>query len=286
MSFHWSENAAVSIDNLVGHIIDELVLQSWTEPDVGYDVVRNPDADFDVYMALEATNKRYIQFEIGNWNTGTHVMNTPKISFGALIADMAASFPAGTETGQVEISFDDDYFIVVWNYRGNGADFRNCFSYVGFLHVYTIGDEMLTGGSSLFKGNNATPTNDTITAGSCIVMKDLSGATTKPIYMACEICPYTGWTAGCPRLQIKAAKQNYRYLMPVWIGSNSTLIAGGENAGIRGRLQETYGGQYYDTMTNGQTLEAADSKIFRYFSQLDAITTYSNFSTRLLYRKQ
>ena len=274
-----------SIDNLVGYIFDELKNNGgWSEIDAGYKVLRNPDGDFEVFFDLEATNKRYIQIEIGEngaWDTGSHSMGTPKISFGIVLYDGASA--AGASEGTVKLSYDDGYCVLVTDYKSAGANYRRCLAYIGLAHNYKAGDTCLIGGSTLFRGGTTIPTNDSTIALACIMMHDLSGVANKPSYQSYSVGSGS-WTANAPRGRIHAAKQDYRLMFPVWLGSTSGYPSGGENAGIRARLETVYCGCYDDAETHGQTIIISGTTIeYSYFIQAD-VTSYSHFPTHLLFR--
>jgi len=284
MSWRYNSDDSKSIDDLVSWIITELKdTGGWTEVDSGYDVLQNPDGDFDVYFSLEASDKRYIQVEIGEagtWNTSTHSMDTPKISFGIVLYDGASA--TGSDTGLVKMGYDDDYCYIMTDYKSAGANYRRCFAYIGLAHAYASGDTCLVGGSTLFRGSTTAPTNDATGAMTIKMMKDVSGSATKPTYTPATVCVAT--SGNTPRGQLNAAKQGYRYFIPIWLRSNSSYPSGGENAGIRARLNEVYAAFNEDSEAHGETIKLSNStKEYMYFIQADT-TSYTHLFGRLLFR--
>lgn len=280
MAFHYKEDTNIQVDNIVSTILGNLkTIGSYSEPDVGYAVVRNPTSEFDIYLVLEATNKRYLQYEIGNWNAVSHSMDNA-ISFGQIIVDQAGAL-GGTELGYIRMSFDDEMVHVWLDYKGV-ANGRRSVASMGSMVAYAPSDLMVSGGCSLFRGTTTNPTNDSVNAGYSKVLYDVAGSPTKPTYIITSIASLQGWITGQPYGLFYAPKINKRYLVPKYLQSYSAL-SGGENAGIRGRLDLCYENANYDTETHGQTVEAADGKVFMLFIQ-DVVSTYHHYGTKMWIR--
>ena len=206
MAFHWHEASGVDIDSLADAVMDELIVTGgWTNTDDGY-CVTDPSAKFDLAIAIEATHKRYIQFEVadaGTFNIGTHSMGTPKISWGHIFINAAAA--NGTDECTLKMSYDNNYAIIMTDFRPNGATYRRCLTYAGLLEPFESTDECISGGSTLFKEATPAPTNDEITGGEIRLLDDISHVANKPAYICCGVMPFdgNGSTNRQPRIQIQ-----------------------------------------------------------------------------------
>lgn len=284
MSFRWKEYDSVAIDDLVDTIIDDLVNNGgWTKPDSGYDVVRNPTSEFDVYIELDGVNKTFLQFEVGEWNTGSHSMDVA-ISFGQVLFDYNASYPVGTEIGLLKMSYDDTHVWIWTNYKGNGTYYRRVLSYSGKAKPYAAGDLVITGGSTMLMGSYSVPVNDSQN-GMIRVLHDISHVATKPVYQVGTIAPVAGFTQQSPRLRIHAPLIDKRYFFLIFLMSDSASPVGGEDAGVRARLYDGYCGGYYDASAHSQTVEAPDGKEYMVFEQVD-LQSRNNIFMRILVRSK
>jgi hypothetical protein len=286
MAFGYASNGNIDIDDIITTILDELKDNgNWTATDAGYNVVTDPDGNFDMYLALESTNKRYIQVEVGEagtWNTSTHSMDTPKIEFGVIIKDHADA-ATGTDKGTVKIGYNDDFCFFITDYTAVDSDHQRCFSYVGLAHAYDGDDEVLIGGST-FNDGTPSPTNTAGTANTICVMRDISNVTNKPIYYIAAISTNLTSNNNSPRGLTYAAVQDYRYLTPVFLCSvSASYPAGGEAAGLRARLQDVYVAFSDDGYAHGTSLVASDNKEFELFLQDDSFTN-NNLPCSLWFR--
>lgn len=292
MSFrHKDWGSAIALGDIVSSIATELIGPgSWSEIDSSstWTVLRDTNNTMDIEIVFfAAPGSWHMEFTVGrydDWNTIAHAWKGTAITFtcSAVVVNTAPS----NEIGNLEASYDDDHFVIFYDYRGNGANFRRGIVYCGLALPYTSGDVCLTCGSTMFNDSGASPTN-TVTAPSTMpLIYDISGTPTKPNYAVIGFSPL-GYTPSNyqPRCTIKATKQNYRLILPILLGSTSTIPTGGENAGIRCRLQNLYLGMQYDDVAYGETLRATDNKIYEYFEQADVLT-YSHITTRLLWRIQ
>lgn len=285
MSFRWKEDDSVAIDDLVDAIIDELVNNGgWSKPDSGYDVVRNPTSEFDVYIELDGVNKMFLQFEVGEWNAVSHSMDVA-ISFGNVLFDSNTGYPVGTETGFLKMSYDDTHAWIWTDYKGNGAAYRRALSYAGKAKTYAADDLVVVGGSTDFKGSYAVPVNDASTTGTIRVLYDISEIATKPTYHSGTIAPVIGFLTGFPRLRIHAPLIDKRYFFLIFLMSDSASPTGGEDAGVRARLYDGYSGGYYDSEAHGQTIEAPDGKEYMYYKQVDNVS-YCHMVNSILVRSK
>jgi len=288
MSFRYHAASGVAIDSLADAIMDELINNGgWTNTDDGY-CVTDPNDKFDLAITIEATNKRYIQFEIadqGTFNTGTHSMDTPKISWGHIFVNAASA--NGTDECNLIMSYDNEYVIIMTDFTGVGANYRRCLTYGGLLYPLESTDECITGGATLNNEATPNPTNDEVTAGEIMLLHDISHAANKPSYVTCGLMPFDGNGSinRQPKIQIQSAVVNKRYLINCYVASNTAMpVANGEDAGLRANFRGMIMGGAYDSMTHGQVLEAADGKKYYYFEQ-DTTWNYTNMPTVLLVRK-
>ena len=285
MSFYYKNMGEVEIDDVITDLISYLVLGGWSEPDSGYDVVLDPNGEFYVNMDLEATNKRYLQFEIGHdYNTGTHVMTAPFISIGFVMADTSTGHPTGTEKGAVEMNCDDYHFCLWGDWTTNGANYRKNFIYLGYAKAKDSADSVLLGGAHLFRGTNATPTNDATVVSTLKVLKDVNGVSNKPTY-SCYVLQQMAASAKsqeAPRGQIHSVVANRRYIPEIHIGSN-TSISGGEASGLRATLYDLYHGFYDDAESHGNTGQGTDLKEFKYWKHATDFS-YCNIPTQVMVR--
>ena len=287
MSFRWYSSEGVTIDTLADTIMDELINNGgWTNTDDGY-CVTDPNATFDLAITLEAVNKRFFQFEIadqGIFNTGTHTMGTPKISYGhTFVNDASAN---GADECNLYMSYDDEYVIIITDFTAEGANYRRCLSYHGLLYPLESTDECITGGATLFRDTTPAPTNDETTTGEIILLDDVSHAANKPSYCVNVMQPISGGSSnGQPKIIIQSAVINKRYLISPYVSSHTSYpAANGEVAGFRAYFRNMYAGGAYDGMTHGQVLEASDGKEYYYFEQ-DTQFSYFHIPTALLVRK-
>lgn len=289
MALKWYESDSnITIDSLVSLVKTQLIANGYTDPDPGYSVVRITDTDIDIAMILEATNKRYLQFQIGHWNAGTHDMPDPKIQFGHVIADTSSGHPTGSEQGLFKLSYDTMYFILWTDYKGIAASYRRNVSYAGFAFPFASADKIVTGGSVMNRGAYAIPVNDELTRGIVRIMKDLSGSETKPSYGIGGISHYIFSSSptinGAVRGTVYAATPDKRYMVPIWLGSFHNFPTGGEDAGFRGRLYNVYHGFGDDQEIHGQTVENLQTNETCICFQMADYFSYHNIPTRLWIR--
>lgn len=286
MSFRWKSFADVAIDDLIDTILDELMANGYIEIDPGYKVVKNPNGNFVFGLSLEATNKRYLQCrvgEIGMYDTGTHAWNNDEHQYGHLLADMASSFPTGTEEGVVKMSYDENGVIIITDYTSAGGDYRRCCSFGGLADPLSLSDVCLTFGSSLFRGTNAVPNNTVTTSPRTKIMRTISGGMPGNMYFATFLIPdgANGMSNGAPRMLLLSATVDKRLLPYIYLSAENTY--GYENAGIRCTIPSMFVGGSKDAEPYGAIIRTTDGKEYFYFIQ-DTTYTYCHFATRLLVR--
>jgi len=295
MAFHWYKNDTIAVDDLISTILTQLKdIGGWIETDAGYNVVTDPNSKFDVFFYLEVNGtpeKRFIQMQVGNagqWNTGTHVMDAPKHTFSMIMRDSGTTV-AGTETGVLILSYDDDHIICIIDYSGQGAGWNRVFGYLGLCTAFGPSDECLIGAATSNQGASTIPAGNDITTEKQIIyiMNDVSGSATKKKYNIGTIMAFTnGITTYCiPSQSISSAVVDKKYLIPIYLMSNSALPAGGEDAGIRCSLTDTMCGGIYDGIANGQILTADDGKTWWYYIAITTQTAYQSLPYRVLIRK-
>lgn len=284
MSFYYKNLGEVEIDDLIDTIIATAKLNSWTEPDVGYKVIRNPDETFDIKIALEATNKRYLQFEIGVWDDVSHAWSGAYVSCGFVIADTSTGHPAGTEKGACEFNCDTNKLNFWGDFTANGASYRRNFIYAGLAKAQSSNDAVLLLASHLFRGTNAIPTNDATVNSTLCVLKDINGISNKPIY-SCYIVQQMASGAKSqevPRGQVLSIVSNLRLVPEIYIGSN-TSISSGEDSGIRASFYDLYHGFYDDAEAHGITAQGNDLRTFKYWKHVTDFN-YTNLPTQIFIR--
>jgi hypothetical protein len=206
--------------------------------------------------------------EYGSWSTGTHSFIGTVHTWGHLIYEVGGLL-AGT--GNYKLSFDNNHLILITDYKADQPTYgRRCLSYCGLCNPLDPTDEVLVGGSTLYRGGSYTvPTNDVSSGQTELnVMRDISGSATKPRYQLASVYPFDTnaiQTYGIAKMQIQSAKIDKRYLFPVYLCSNSTYPTGGEDAGFRAQFYDMFLGGYYDGISHGQVLRADDNKEYFYY---------------------
>ena len=119
-------------------------------------------------------------------------------------------------------------------------------------------------------------------------MDDISGSPNKPFYLVGGISPFINGIQlySMPKISISSAPIDSRFLFPIYLMSNSSFpSSGGEDAGVRCYLKDTYLGCFFDVIANGQTLLAGDGNEYWYFIYDQLVTAYQSLPLRLLVRK-
>jgi hypothetical protein len=274
MAFHHYRNISIQISDVISTIIAQLVANGWSQPDPGYDVVQNPGADFDIHFYLGANN-RWVDVEIGYWNAVSHAMDAGYIKTAFIFHDNSSGYPTGTELGELRLSYDDDHVKICTDWKSiNGGSYRLGWGYLGLMISLKTGDEMIGGGFTHVRGSYATPTYDTVCTCGMRLMKNISGALTKPGYscMAMVMAAQTGLANAGHRGQIYSATFDKRLIIPIYLASLTGIMTGGENAGIRGRLIDVCYGYNDDVESAGTTLESEDGKEYVYFIAADTVS--------------
>jgi hypothetical protein len=287
MAFHHLTSADVDIDDIISTIMTELETNGgWTELDAGYNVMRNPDATFDIFWTLEADDKRFITVDIGTWDTGAHAMDGAYIRTAHVLYDHAAASPAAGNCN-IDLSYDDDYLITTLDMSAVGADYRKSLVWSGLADPIDSGttDSCLVASSTLPRGATTNPAGvDTTTQYYFLCLKNISGVATKPKYAVWgQMNPLT-MSNGAPRGTTLSNMPDYRYLRQVMGYSDAGAVTGGEDAGVRFKFQSLYIGYADDAETHGQTILAADAKEYQYFIQPAAQVSYCAPLSHLWYR--
>jgi len=273
---YWKETSNVSVDTLIATIQTEMISTGgWSCPDAGYAVIRNPTSKFDIFMFLDALGtKRWIQFQVGTWDTAGHTMPNPKLNTGHLIRNSASSV-AGDELGDFKLSYDDTYVVIFTDYRSVG--YNAALNFTGLLEPFNEDDECLICADTTYRGTPL-PTNDNNNSFQFTMLKDLSGTPNKPGYGLCYIAQSITLSSGVPRGLTYSAKPDKRFMCPLW-ASSSPVIAGSENAGIRARFPDVLMmGYLEDIESHGTTVTDGVRTWMRI--NADVSTQYYHLSVR------
>lgn len=279
MSFiHKDWGSSIDIADVVTNIATEIsTYGNWSEIDsgTGWTVLRDSDDTMEIEIKkVSAPGSWHLEIEVGrynDWDTVGHVWQGTAVTVTSSAVFDNGDAP-GAQTGALELSYDNDHFILFYDYRANGANWRRGIVYAGAALPYTSGDICLTVGCTIFDDSACSTTNDVTAPATMPLIYDVSGSATAPPYAVISMNPL-GYSPSNyqPRCTIKATKQGFRYVIPICLGSSSSVPTSGENAGIRCRLQNLYLGMQYDDVSHGETLQANDNKVYEYFEQVDTV---------------
>lgn len=276
MNFHYNKIEDVAIDDIVSIIMTELLNNgSWNEIDPGYNVLSNPDNEYDISFTLDPTNKQYIEIRIGEhgaWNTTSHGWTGTNIVMPIVFGNKSSP-AAGTEEGIIYLSYDESHIIFALDYTAN-ANFWRSVIYCGYTTPMKMGDECLTLIPSSQRNSYINPPNkDEESKGLVRILHDISGITNKPRYATATLCSLvSGFTSdhAIENFQIYSTKKDVRYRVPIYLMSHSNLGGTAENAGVRCELKNIGARGDEDTETHGQIIKMINGdEYFVWTSNID-----------------